>query len=177
MRSPIFVEDTFASLHQVYYFPRAQGFSAVPSSDPYSIGMTQTHIYEEYLSAEDLHSERENTSELNPLSYRQRLKILQEAWVTPINHQEAVELHNIRKSRKSCGCSCIMLCDPKQCECTRDMINCQIGHLGHPCGCVSDTYCFNPYGRHQKNFAAIRHHFNKTMEVLKKDSTELEKKE
>ncbi|CAG9534228.1 unnamed protein product [Cercopithifilaria johnstoni] len=93
-----------------------------------------------------------------PLNRRIRLLKLRRAGFKKFVDDESI-CDDIRKSRKHCGCSCgILPCSPKNCECSRNGIECLVDRPSFPCTCAT-TSCNNPFGRREFDEVFVHAHF------------------
>ena len=130
-----------------------------------SVPQMQVKLAVNEYDAEDLDSsfsDMEDMYFLQPLTTRQRRRMLKIAGVGNIDMTEMLECNGIRSSREICGCDCRMICDPKTCLCSLAGIKCQVDRMSFPCGCTKEG-CSNPFGRVEFNPLRVRMHLLHTL--------------
>ncbi|KAK9498821.1 hypothetical protein O3M35_003378 [Rhynocoris fuscipes] len=171
----------------IFHFNRAQGFTAVPSSGGYTLGMKKKHFREETLSVDDHNhgknikrlieekrrANREDSqisslnvdiSDVRLITEDERVNMLLRAGVK-LDHSEKLECEYIQISRMKNGCECTEICVKNSCSCWKSGINCQVDRFNYPCGC-STRGCKNPYGRNNYKTERIQDHFVRTISRL-----------
>ncbi|XP_042863666.1 uncharacterized protein LOC122247994 isoform X2 [Penaeus japonicus] len=157
----------------VFYFPRSQGFTCVPSQGGSTLGMSRRHSHiRQFTLAEHAVEQRRAHREYllrlrqqrsaRPLPIRQRRALLRQAGIRHIEGVEKEECKDIRVSRELCGCQCKVYCDPDTCQCAQAGIKCQVDRHNFPCGCSREG-CGNSYGRIEFNPIRVRTHFIHTL--------------
>ncbi|KAI8043798.1 hypothetical protein M5D96_005136 [Drosophila gunungcola] len=160
---------------KVYYFPRQQGFSCVPTAgrahrsqnqelQPRGSSSDDSEESEEDYLSEGSGSDAEDGSNgfLQPVTPKQRRALLKAAGVRKIDASEKSECRDIRNSREVCGCSCREFCDPETCACSQAGIKCQVDRAMFPCGCTREA-CGNTVGRVEFNPTRVRTHYIHTV--------------
>uniref|UniRef100_A0A8I3QAZ1 Cysteine and serine rich nuclear protein 1 n=2 Tax=Canis lupus familiaris TaxID=9615 RepID=A0A8I3QAZ1_CANLF len=165
----------------VFYFPRCQGFTSVPSRGGCTLGMAPRHTACRRFSLAEftqeqararreklrlrLKEEKLEALRWKPYPARRRRALLRAAGVRRIDREERRELQALRQSREDCGCRCDRVCDPETCSCSLAGIKCQMDHTAFPCGCCREG-CENPKGRVEFNQARVQTHFLHTLTRL-----------
>ncbi|KAG9356038.1 hypothetical protein JZ751_000882 [Albula glossodonta] len=183
----------------VFFFPRCQGFTSVPSRGGCTLGMVRQHSAcrqytlaefaltnngtreseeAERLTVDDIPEEEvdvsgvdvDDGSFLHPYPSKRRHALLKAAGIKKIDKEEKRQLQQIRLSREDCGCDCQGFCEPETCACSLAGIKCQMDHSSFPCGCTKDG-CGNTEGRIEFNSSRVQTHYIHTIMKL-----ELEKR-
>ncbi|XP_073973022.1 cysteine/serine-rich nuclear protein 3-like [Rhodnius prolixus] len=179
----------------VFYFDRAQGFSTVPSTGGYALGMKKKHFRKNSYTLDQFVNEKKKNNRLcilgNPhkenklesytditdigqneiilIEENERIQMLLRAGVK-LDHNEKIECQIILESRLKNGCDCEDACNKSTCFCWKSGINCQVDRNRHPCGCT-EIGCGNPYGRSVFNFQDVKSHFFEIMAKLRADKS------
>ncbi|CAG6021846.1 unnamed protein product [Menidia menidia] len=165
----------------VYYFPRRQGFTSVPSQGGSSLGMARHHSSIRHYTLGEFAREQESSHrhtlrqhlrqeklkarKMKPLPTKRRRALLRASGIARIDAREKAELRSIRLSREECGCDCRLYCDPRHCGCSQAGIKCQVDRMSFPCGCSRDG-CGNVSGRIEFNPLRVRTHYLHTIMKL-----------
>ncbi|XP_063241787.1 uncharacterized protein LOC134541959 [Bacillus rossius redtenbacheri] len=181
----------------IYYFPRAQGFTAISSDGGVALGMEAHHCDVKLLSSSDYavqkdqqllrgshrkHKKKrlsstpgvdyESHRAVQTLSSHKRTSLLRAAGIRQVDYCAIQEAVMINASRLMCGCFCTDGCVPDVCFCARMEIECLIDREGFPCKCSADS-CGNPHGRTTFSPAEVHSHFVATLARLHAGDTPL----
>ncbi|XP_019868700.2 myb-like protein X isoform X2 [Aethina tumida] len=154
----------------VYYFPRTQGFSSVPSDGDIALGMEATHSH---MNTMPVNKVRETKRSFGPkyLSAAKRRKMLLDTGVSNIDTKTIMNTLYIRYSRKVCGCECEDGCS-SECSCFNGEVPCQNDSGHQPCGCNRKN-CRNKYGHYRFNSKNVRNHYDRTFDrITDEDNSE-----